>query len=99
MYVHFVHVLYIVIIHTNELVIKLCACKSVYMFIIQIIQELELITGRSDIKSSFLSQWTMVFVPAIISYAEHSLKKNVLSCIEKLDRAGMGCTSTLCVCS
>ena len=46
-----------------------------------------LIVAKLHVKTHFLSQWTK-YVPAILSYAEKSTKKNVLSQLTDIDEAG-----------
>ena len=36
-----------------------------------------LIVGQADVKASFVKQWKMKYVPAIIVYASVSTKKNI----------------------
>ena len=42
----------------------------------------------SSVKAHFISQWQTQFVPAIISYAEKSSKKNIRDCLLDLDESG-----------
>ena len=51
-------------------------------------QELGLIFGKSDIKSQFLTRWSMEYVPAVIAYGQKSTKRSISSQIENLDETG-----------
>ena len=57
-------------------------------YCLQIEQELGLIFGKSDIKSQFVTRWSMEYVPAIITYGQKSTKKSISSQMEELDDTG-----------
>ena len=42
----------------------------------------------SDPKTAFHTQWMTVYVPAILSYAEKSKKKNITRLLSEMNRAG-----------
>ena len=45
-------------------------------------------TSISDPKATFHTQWTTVYVPAILSYGEKIKKKNITSLLAVMNRAG-----------
>lgn len=55
---------------------------------LQVEQEMGLIFGKSDIRSIFLTRWSMEYVPAVITYGQKSTKRNISSHIEHMDEAG-----------
>lgn len=48
-----------------------------YIMITQIEQEMGLIVGKADIRSSFERAWTASFVPALLQYGERSKRKAI----------------------
>lgn len=48
---------------------------------------MELILGKSSVKGNFLAQWTK-YVPAILAYANRSVKKSVSCHVHEVDIQG-----------
>ena len=68
-----------------------CVCMVVCeASLIQIEQEMVLVmkTSISDPKPTFHTQWTTVYVPAILSYGDKIKKKNITSLLAVMNRAG-----------
>ena len=55
----------------------------------QIEQEMGLIVGKTDIRSSFERAWTASFVPALLEYGERSKKKAIKDIHSQVVDTGM----------
>ena len=56
----------------------------------QIEQDTTMLMGSciADPKTTFMQQWTTVYVPAILSYAEKNKKKNIVGYLASMNKAG-----------
>ncbi len=59
----------------------------VWLFCLQLEQEMGLIVGQADVKTRFLQKWSN-YVPAILSYGETSTKKSVSRHLAGLEETG-----------
>ena len=59
-----------------------------YQVLMQLEQELAMITERTNVKDAFLREWTR-YVPAVISLGKKSSKKNIKEVIKNTREEGM----------
>lgn len=60
-----------------------------YIYLLQLEQEMGLVNGKNDTKANFLKDWISNYVPAILSYGENSSRKGVFSHFNDMDVTGM----------
>lgn len=47
-------------------------------------QEIGLILNNATVKAHFVDQWMLIYVPAIVKYAESSKKKSLCTLLKEL---------------